>query len=78
MNSMNFFRQKVPSPQEIEDKEVFEELKRQRQLALKPTDKAPILHKMRPFEQKYGWSGGKTRNGKSRRKSLKKRKKILK
>jgi hypothetical protein len=75
---MNFFRQKVPSPQEIEDKAVFEELKRQIPLAIKPIDKELIRQKMLPFTQKYGWSGGKTRNGKSRRKSLKKRKKNLK
>jgi hypothetical protein len=74
---MNFFRQKVPLPEETEDKAKFEELKRQILLAKKPIDKALILQKMRPFTQKYGWSGGKTRNGKkSIRKSLKKRKRI--
>jgi hypothetical protein len=74
---MNFFRQKVPSPQEIEDKAAFEELKRQIPLAIKPIDRVLIRQKMLPFTQKYGWSGGKTRNGKkkTRRKSLKKRKK---
>jgi len=76
MNSMNFFRQKVSSPQEIEDKAVFEALKQKIRLAPKPIDRVVLFQKMRPFTQKYGWSGGKTRNGKkSRRKRLKKRKK---
>jgi hypothetical protein len=75
---MNFFRQKVPSPQEIEDKEKFEELKRQIPLAIKPIDRALIRQKMLPFTQKYGWSGGKRNGKKSKRKSLKKRKKNLK
>ena len=57
MNSMNYFRPKEPSPEEIIDKEKFEELKRHIWLSKKPIDRALLIRDKIPFTQKYGVVG---------------------